>query len=162
MGWIPGRPPAATSASSSKSRHGSRDQRVLTKLQIGFCILAGVGIVVFFVAMITNVNVATVPGWLGPVAWVSFGLMVVSCLGVVVTLVLDRDKPARPADEAGPDEEEPEQPQEEPPESPLAEEELTHHDDSDMTVAYQPKSDAGDEDTMFHAGDSESFEIPTE
>src|ERR1700676_4696622 len=120
MGWIPGRPAAATSASSSKSRQGSRVQRVLTKLQIGFCILAGVGIVVFFVALITNVNVATVPGGLGPVAWGSFGLMVASCLGAVVTLVLDRDRPAQPADESGPDEEEPEQPQEEPPDSPLA------------------------------------------
>jgi len=135
---------------------------VLTKLQIGFCILAGVGIVVFFVGMITNVNVATVPGWLGPVAWGSFSLMVASCLGVVVTLVMDRDKPAKPADESGPDEEEPPQPQDEPPESPFAEHEETQYGDSDMTVAYQPKPDAGSEETMFRAGDSESFEIPTE
>jgi hypothetical protein len=65
---------------------------VLTKLQIAFCVLAGLGIIVFGVAMGSNVNVARVPGWLAPVAWGSFGLISVSCIGVVVTLALDREK----------------------------------------------------------------------
>jgi hypothetical protein len=65
---------------------------VLTKLQIIFCVLAGLGIVVFGVGMISNVNVAKVPGWLAPVAWGSFGLIAASCVGVVVTLALDREK----------------------------------------------------------------------
>jgi hypothetical protein len=75
---------------------------VLKKLQIAFCVLIGIGIVVFFVAMITNVNVVpTVPKWLSPVAWGSFGVMVVCSLGVVVTIALERDgvKPKRVAKE---------------------------------------------------------------
>jgi hypothetical protein len=67
---------------------------VLTKLQIVFCVLAGLGIIVFGIAMFSNVNVAHLPSWLAPVAWGSVGLMAVSCAGVVATLALDRDKPA--------------------------------------------------------------------
>ena len=59
---------------------------MLKKIQIALCVLIGIGIVVFFVAMITNVNVVpAVPKWLSPAAFGSFGLMVVCCLGVVVT-----------------------------------------------------------------------------
>jgi len=74
---------------------------VLTKLQIAFCVVAGLGVSVFGIGMIAaekqqaqpqNVNAAKVPGWLAPVAWGSFGLIVASCAGVVVTLALDREK----------------------------------------------------------------------
>jgi hypothetical protein len=65
---------------------------VLTKLQIAFSVLAGLGISVFGIAMYSNANVAQVPGWLAPVAWGSFGLICASCVGVVVTLALDHEK----------------------------------------------------------------------
>ena len=45
---------------------------MLTKLQIVFGILAGLAIVVFFVAVITNAQVkqpGPVPDWLGLVVW---------------------------------------------------------------------------------------------
>ena len=74
---------------------------VLTKLQIAFCVLAGLGMTVFGVGMIAaekqqakppNASAAHVPGWLAPVAWGSFGVISLSCLGVIVTLALDREK----------------------------------------------------------------------
>ena len=74
---------------------------MLTKLQIAFCVLAGLGITVFGVGMIAaekqqaqppNASAAHVPGWLAPVAWGSFGVITLSCLGVIVTLALDREK----------------------------------------------------------------------
>lgn len=70
---------------------------MLTKLQIAFCVVAGLGIVVFGAGMVSNINVAKVPGWLGLVAWGSVGLVLASCAGVVVTIALDRERP--PADE---------------------------------------------------------------
>jgi hypothetical protein len=69
---------------------------VLKKVQIALCVLIGIGIVVFFVAMITNVNVPMLPKWLTPVAWGSFGVMVVGSLGVVVTLALERERKPKP------------------------------------------------------------------
>lgn len=77
---------------------------MLTKLQIAFCVLAGLGIVVFGAGMFSNVNVAKVPGWLAPLAWGSFGLVLASCAGVVVTLALDREK--EPGSEEDEEEEE--------------------------------------------------------
>jgi hypothetical protein len=72
---------------------------VLTKLQIAFSVLAGLGITVFGIAMGSNVNVAQVPGWLAPVAWGSFGLIAASCVGVVVTLALDHEKEPKSDDD---------------------------------------------------------------
>jgi hypothetical protein len=72
---------------------------VLTKLQVLFSILAGIGIVVFCVAMVSNVNVPTVPDWLSLVAWGSFGVMVGSCLFVVIALALEFRKKAKIAKE---------------------------------------------------------------
>ncbi len=69
---------------------------MLKKMQIALCVLIGIGIVVFFVAMITNVNVPMLPKWLTPVAWGSFGVMVVCSLGVVVTLALERERKPKP------------------------------------------------------------------
>ena len=74
---------------------------MLTKLQIAFSVLAGLGVTVFGVGMIAaekqqaqpqSANVAQLPGWLAPVAWGSFALIAASCVGVVVTLALDREK----------------------------------------------------------------------
>lgn len=83
---------------------------MLTKLQIGFCVAAGVGIVIFAAGMFSNINVSHVPGWLAPVAWGSFVLVVGSCVGVVATMILDREK--EPGDD---EEEEAELPPETPP-----------------------------------------------
>jgi hypothetical protein len=71
---------------------------MLTKLQIAFGVAAGLAILVFGAGMVSNVNVARVPGWLAPLAWGTFGLVVVSCIGVATTLVLDREKES-PSDE---------------------------------------------------------------
>ena len=79
---------------------------MLTKLQIAFCVVAGLGIIVFGVGMVSNVNVAKVPTWLAPVAWGSFGAIMASCVGVVATLALDRDKPPASEEEEEAEEEE--------------------------------------------------------
>jgi hypothetical protein len=67
-----------------------------TKLQIGLGILAGLAIVVFFLAVITNAqvkNFETVPGWQALVVWASFGLIIACSLGVIVTQVLEFREP---------------------------------------------------------------------
>ncbi len=65
---------------------------MLTKLQIGFCVAAGVGIVIFTAGIFSNINVARMPVWLAPVIWGSFILVIGSCIGVVATMVLDRER----------------------------------------------------------------------
>lgn len=117
---------------------------MLTKLQIAFCVLAGLGIAVFGVGMIAaekqqaqpqNASAAKVPGWLAPVAWGSFGLIGVSCLGVIVTLALDREK-----EEGADDEEEEEEllPVDEPqPEGDEAVPDLTTVEDAAPTVEHE-------------------------
>ena len=69
---------------------------MLTKLQIALGILAGVAIVVFFVAIITNAqvkNFETVPGWQPMVVWASFGIVMVCALGVIVAQILEFSPP---------------------------------------------------------------------
>ncbi|HEY2147447.1 MAG TPA: hypothetical protein VGH32_05895 [Pirellulales bacterium] len=54
--------------------------------------MAGVAIVVFFVAIITNAqvkNFETVPGWQPMVVWASFGIVIVCALGVIVAQILE-------------------------------------------------------------------------
>ncbi len=148
---------------------------MLTKLQVGFCIAIFVGLAVFAAAIFTNKDVATMPGWLGPAAWGSFGLMVVGCLGVVVTIALDRERPAKSKDEPDSDDEEPAV---EPPEAPIAADEGPEfeHDEptqvehgTEATLIYQPSGEAEHEapsgepeEPLFDADDSESFEIKTD
>jgi hypothetical protein len=66
---------------------------MLTKLQIAFGVIAGLALVLFGAGMFASSNVLHVPAWLGPLAWGTLGLVIVSCIGVLVTLVLDRDRP---------------------------------------------------------------------
>jgi hypothetical protein len=148
---------------------------VLTKIQIGLCILTGVGLVIFIAGILMNRDVTTVPGWLGPAAWGSFGLMVACCLGVVVTIALDRERPAKSKDEPGADGDEAEA---KPPEGPLAEENVPdfEHEEptqvehgTEPTMIYQPGaasehegSGEEEEEPLFSADDSESFEIKPE
>jgi hypothetical protein len=66
---------------------------MITKLQIAFGFVAGLALLLFFAGMVSNVNVARVPSWLSPLALGSLGLVVAACVGVGVTLVLDRERP---------------------------------------------------------------------
>jgi hypothetical protein len=62
---------------------------VRKKLQITFSVLAGLALIVLVVAVTTNINAPTVPGWVTPVVWACFGLVAVSCLVIVGTLVME-------------------------------------------------------------------------
>jgi hypothetical protein len=65
---------------------------VSTKLQVTFGVAAGVAIVVFITAMVTNAQskqFGPVPGWLGLAAWGSFALVVISSVGMVAAQVLE-------------------------------------------------------------------------
>jgi hypothetical protein len=82
---------------------------VLSKLQITLCILAGVAIFVFFLAIITNAQpvvakFGAVPGWQPMAVWGSFGVIVLSSLGVIATQILEFREPttkkAKPAVES--------------------------------------------------------------
>jgi hypothetical protein len=125
---------------------------VLKKLQIAFCILIGLGIVVFFVAMITNVNVPVLPKWLGPVAWGSFGMMVACSLGVVVTLALERERKPKPVrEEAEPESEDAG--------------ESEHHEESESPDAGESEAGEGELpveseslETEVHSGEAEAHE----
>ncbi len=69
---------------------------MFTKLQIIFGVLAGVAIVVFFAAIVTNVQVkqfGPVPDWAALVVMGSFGVIVICCIGTVVTQVLEFREP---------------------------------------------------------------------
>lgn len=75
---------------------------MLTKLQITLCVLAGVAIVVFFAAIITNAQVKSfenVPSWQPLVVWASFGLIIVCSIGVIVTEVLEFREPKEKKEE---------------------------------------------------------------
>jgi hypothetical protein len=70
-----------------------------------FTVLIGLALVVFAVAIVTNVNVPKVPNWLAIVVWSTFGVMVACCLGVVITLMLEyREKKEPDEDELADDE----------------------------------------------------------
>jgi hypothetical protein len=72
---------------------------VLSKIQIGLCILAGVGIVIFVAGVMTNMQVkqfGPVSGLLGLLAWGSIGLVFASCVGVVVAQTLELREPKAP------------------------------------------------------------------
>ncbi len=62
---------------------------MLKKLQVIFSILAGLALIVFIIAVCTNVNVPTIPTWVAPVVWSSLGLIAVCCLAIVITLILE-------------------------------------------------------------------------
>jgi len=120
---------------------------VLTKLQIALGVLAGLAIVVFFAAMWSNRDVAKVPGWLAPVAWGSFGVVMASCVGVMVTLALDREKPDEPEEEESEllpvDESPPEG------EKPPAEEPTAEHAETDMLETEPMEvTEPGSEETV--------------
>jgi hypothetical protein len=66
---------------------------MITQLQIAFGFVAGLALLLFFAGMVSNVNVARVPSWLSPLALGSLGLVVAACVGVGVTLALDRERP---------------------------------------------------------------------
>jgi hypothetical protein len=80
---------------------------VLTKLQIAFCVLTGLGLIVFAAGMYAAekqgenrvANAGKLPGWLAPVALGSIGLSLASCVGVLTTLALDREKPPEPEED---------------------------------------------------------------
>jgi type VI protein secretion system component VasK len=88
---------------------------MLTKVQIALGIVAGVAIVVFFVAIMTNAqvkNFETVPGWQPMVVWAAFGIVIVCSIGVIVAQVLEL-RPPKEKKEAEPAEGEAEAPAEE-------------------------------------------------
>ena len=66
---------------------------MFAKVQIALGVVAGLALVLFGAGMFANSNVAHMPAWLGPLAWGTLGLVILSCIGVLVTLVLDREKP---------------------------------------------------------------------
>jgi hypothetical protein len=87
-----------------------------TKLQMILGVVTGVALAIFFIAMIAAskvmaapANPAAVPGWVGIIGWGTFGVMVLSCIAVMVTLVLDERRLNRPQHEDEP--EKPEEPE---------------------------------------------------
>jgi len=69
---------------------------MLTKIQIALGVVAGVAIVVFFVAIITNAqvkNFEAVPGWQPMVVWAAFAIVIGCSLGVVAVQILEMRPP---------------------------------------------------------------------
>ncbi|HEV2970803.1 MAG TPA: hypothetical protein VGY55_12600 [Pirellulales bacterium] len=65
---------------------------MFTKLQVVFGLAAGVAIAIFFFAIVLNAQskqFGPVPSWLGLAVWGSFGVVVISSLGMIVTQVLE-------------------------------------------------------------------------
>jgi len=74
-----------------------------TKLQMILGVVTGVALAIFLIAMIAAykvmagpTNPAVVPGWVGIIAWGTFGVMFLSCIAVLVTIVLDEKRLNRP------------------------------------------------------------------
>ena len=81
-----------------------------TKLQMILGVVTGVALAVFIIAMIAATklmagptNPATVPGWVGIIAWGTFGVMFLSCIAVMVTIVMDEKRLNRPQREDEPE-----------------------------------------------------------